>query len=124
MSRMTFPGYEDLSLEQDEVYNLPLDGKSLVSGPPGTGKSVMALYRAQALSIDDRTPAILMFNNVLKQYIALHAAKLGVADGVETFHCWFRREATLPLSGCVTADYTVPVTPRVHSATVSSHGGT
>jgi superfamily I DNA/RNA helicase len=82
------PSYEDLSDEQDEVYNLPLDGNYLVSGPPGTGKSVMALYRAEALTIDDRSPSILMFNNVLKQYTQLHAGKLGVAGNVETFHRW------------------------------------
>jgi DNA helicase IV len=82
------PSYEDLSDEQDEVYNLPLDGNYMVSGPPGTGKSVMALYRAEALTIDDRTPSILMFNNVLKQYTQLHAGKLGVAGNVETFHRW------------------------------------
>lgn len=82
------PSYEDLSDEQDEVYNLPLDGNFLVSGPPGTGKSIMALYRAEALTIDDRNPSILMFNNVLKQYTQLHAGKLGVAGNVETFHRW------------------------------------
>jgi superfamily I DNA/RNA helicase len=82
------PSYEDLSHEQDDVFNLPLDGNFLVSGPPGTGKSVMALYRAEALTIDDRNPAILMFNNVLKQYTQLHARRLGVSGNVETFHRW------------------------------------
>lgn len=85
------PSYEDLSEEQDEIYNLPLDGNYLVSGPPGTGKSVMALYRAQALTIDEREPWILMFNNVLKQYTVRHAVGLGVADNVETFHRWIRQ---------------------------------
>ncbi|MGZ4531336.1 MAG: AAA family ATPase [Mycobacteriaceae bacterium] len=82
------PSYEDLSTEQDDVFNLPLDGNYLVSGPPGTGKSVMALYRAEALTIDDRDPAILMFNNVLKQYTQRHAARLGIEKNVETFHRW------------------------------------
>jgi DNA helicase IV len=82
------PTYEDLSEEQDSIYNLPLDGNYLVSGPPGTGKSVMALYRAEALTIDDRSPAILMFNQVLKQYTQRHAQSLDLADNVETFHRW------------------------------------
>jgi superfamily I DNA/RNA helicase len=82
------PSYEDLSEEQDEIYNLPLDGNFLVSGPPGSGKSVMALYRAEALTIDDRSPSILMFNNVLKQYTQRHAAELGIDDNIETFHRW------------------------------------
>ena len=85
------PSYEDLSEEQDEVYNLPLDGNYLISGPPGTGKSVMALYRAEALTIDDRSPSILMFNNVLKQYTQRHAVRLGIENNVETFHRWMNR---------------------------------
>ena len=62
------PAFEDLSKEQDLIYNLDLDGNYLVTGPPGTGKSVMALYRAQVLTFDDREPALLMYNNVLQQY--------------------------------------------------------
>jgi DNA helicase IV len=85
------PSYEDLSEEQDDVYNLPLDGNYVVSGPPGTGKSVMALYRAEALTIDERTPSILMFNNVLKQYTRRHAAALGIEEHVETFNRWMHR---------------------------------
>ena len=67
---MRLPAFEDLSKEQDLIYNLDLDGNYLVSGPPGTGKSVMALYRAQVLTFDDREPALLMYNNVLQQYTA------------------------------------------------------
>jgi DNA helicase IV len=84
------PTYEDLSREQDAIYNLPLNGNYLVSGPPGTGKSVMALYRAEALTIDDRTPAILMYNQVLRQYTQRHSARLNLTDRVKTFHGWMR----------------------------------
>lgn len=85
---MKLPAFEDLSKEQDLIYNLDLDGNYLVSGPPGTGKSVMALYRAQALTIDDRQPAILMFSKVLCQYTEQAAKEIGVAGYVTTFHKW------------------------------------
>lgn len=86
---MKLPAFEDLSKEQDLIYNLDLDGNFLVSGPPGTGKSVMALYRAQVLTFDDREPAVLMYNNVLQQYTEQAANEVDVAGYVTTFHKWF-----------------------------------
>ena len=85
---MKLPAFEDLSKEQDLIYNLALDGNYLVSGPPGTGKSIMALYRAQVLTFDDREPALLMYNNVLQQYTAQAAATLEIAGFVQAFHSW------------------------------------
>ncbi|MBF6095722.1 hypothetical protein [Nocardia cyriacigeorgica] len=86
---MRLPDFEDLSTEQDRFYSLGLDGNYLVSGPPGTGKSVMALYRAQALTFDDREPAVLMYSKVLRQYTEQAAKELGIAGYVTTFHKWF-----------------------------------
>lgn len=86
---MKLPAFEDLSKEQDLIYNLDLDGNYIVSGPPGTGKSVMALYRAQVLTFDDREPAVLMYSNVLKQYTEQAANDIDVAGYVTTFHSWF-----------------------------------
>jgi DNA helicase IV len=88
---LKLPAFEDLSKEQDLIYNLDLDGNYLVSGPPGTGKSVMALYRAQVLTFDDREPALLMYNNVLQQYTEQAAGTLEVAGFVRTFHSWIWR---------------------------------
>lgn len=85
---MKLPTFEDLSYEQDEVYNLPLDGSHVVTGAPGTGKSVMALYRAQALEIDERRPTVIMFSNVLKQYTEDAASELKLEGQISTFHGW------------------------------------
>ena len=86
---MKLPAFEDLSKEQDLIYNLDLDGNYIVSGPPGTGKSVMALYRAQVLTFDDREPAVLMYSKVLQQYTEQAANEVEVAGYVTTFHKWF-----------------------------------
>ena len=86
---MKLPAFEDLSKEQDLIYNLDLDGNYLVSGPPGTGKSVMALYRAQVLTIDEREPAVLMYSRVLCQYSEQAADEIDVGMYVNTFHSWF-----------------------------------
>lgn len=85
---MKLPAFEDLSKEQDLIYNLDLDGNYVVSGPPGTGKSVMALYRAQVLAFDDREPAVLMYSKVLQQYTEQAADEAGVSGCVTTFHKW------------------------------------
>jgi hypothetical protein len=86
------PTYQDLSREQHEVYFMRLDGTHLVTGPPGTGKTVMALWRAQALNVDDRPVNILMHSNVLKGYTSLAAAEVGVDGGVETYRRWFKNQ--------------------------------
>ncbi|MFJ4171662.1 3'-5' exonuclease [Paenarthrobacter sp. NPDC089714] len=86
---MKLPAFEDLSKEQDLIYSLELDGNYLVSGPPGTGKSVMALYRAQMLTFDEREPSVLMYSRVLKQYTEQAATEADVAGYVKTFHGWF-----------------------------------
>jgi superfamily I DNA/RNA helicase len=86
---MRLPAFQDLSKEQDEINNLPLDGNHLVTGPPGTGKTVMALYRAQILHIGGRPSNLLMFSNVLAQYTKLAAETLELDGTVRTFHSWF-----------------------------------
>ena len=87
---MNLPVLQDLSKEQLEIYGLPLKGTYLVSGPPGTGKSVMAVYRAQMQQ--ERAPDVqvrlLMFNNTLKSYTSGAAESQGVGGAVETFHRW------------------------------------
>lgn len=86
---MRLPAYEDISGEQGDATALPLDGNHLVTGAPGTGKSVVALYRAQTLWFDDRTPTVLMYNRLLRQYTDGATGDLGAEVTVATFHTWF-----------------------------------
>lgn len=85
---MRLPTYEELSKEQDRVHNLPLDESCLVTGPPGTGKTVMALYRASALDEDDRDVALLMYSRLLDQYVQSALEELGIEGRSSTFHSW------------------------------------
>jgi superfamily I DNA/RNA helicase len=82
------PSYQDLSKEQDRINNLPLDGSYLVVGPPGTGKTVMALYRASMLARKRARLAILMHNRLLSQYTSDAAEELDVEAHVDTFAHW------------------------------------
>ena len=86
---MRLPTYQDLSREQDKINNLPLDASHVVIGPPGTGKTVMALYRAEMLSDEGEKAFLLMYSNLLSQYTSSAVDELGIDGMVKTFHKWF-----------------------------------
>lgn len=87
---MRTPSYEDLSKEQDAICVLaPLDGATLVSGPPGTGKTVVAFYRAEVAAKKQQTPRLIMYNNVLWKYSSNASRNKKVKEGVNTFFSWF-----------------------------------
>ncbi len=84
------PKYQDLSGEQQEVYELPLDGNYLVSGPPGTGKTVMALYRAQQYRKAGREVVLLSFNRLLNDFMGEGARSLGIRPVVVAYTMWLK----------------------------------
>lgn len=88
---MRLPAYQDLSTEQDKALNLPLDGNFLLGGPPGTGKTVIAIYRAKMLADTGNEPRLLMYNNVLAQYTSDATEHLNISVYVNTFHRWFKQ---------------------------------
>lgn len=66
---MRLPNSKDMSTEQKRVYlNAPLDGEILVSGPPGTGKTVIAFLRAETLARKKQSVTVIMYNRVLQTY--------------------------------------------------------
>lgn len=87
---MRTPTYEDLSKEQDAICVLaPLDGATLVSGPPGTGKTVVAFYRAETGAKKGQVPRVVMYNTVLRQYSSNASRHKAVRSGVSTWDSWF-----------------------------------
>jgi DNA helicase IV len=86
---LRLPALEELSREQEEVIDLPLDGSYLVTGPPGTGKTVMAIYRAGMLNAKGEQARFLMYNNVLSDYTAGAVKSQDFASMVSTYHSWF-----------------------------------
>ena len=88
MKRLTFL---DLAPEQqDHLLDLPFEGRYLVSGPPGTGKTELAVQRAVMLDIAGRDVVFLTFSNVLRQYADTLARHLGFRGTVTTCHKWFK----------------------------------
>ena len=59
----------ELSEEQEEIYyDSPFEGVIIIIGPPGSGKTIMGLIRADALSDYFEKITIVMFNQVLFQF--------------------------------------------------------
>jgi superfamily I DNA/RNA helicase len=88
---LELPEFDALSGEHDDVLALPLDESCLITGPPGTGKTVMAIYRASMLHRSGRQTLLLMFGRLLSSYTTAAIAKLQIDGVVSTYHSWFPR---------------------------------
>ena len=65
-----------LDVDQRKLYeDAPIDGAILITGPPGTGKTVIAAHRAIKLSRLGNSVVLGMFNKVLRRYTS-HAGQL------------------------------------------------
>jgi superfamily I DNA/RNA helicase len=81
----------ELSSEQQNLLlDLPFDGRFLISGPPGSGKTLLAVSRAIMLDIADRSVVLLTYSNVLRQYAESFASELGFRGRIMTCHKWFQ----------------------------------
>lgn len=65
---MRLPSFSELSEEQLDVCQAPLDGTTIVIGPPGSGKTVVALFRKSTAEKLDAQTGVVVYNNVLQTY--------------------------------------------------------
>ena len=77
---MRLPTYDELASveEQLEVLEHPLDQSLFVAGPPGSGKTVLALQRAQMMAGIHETVPIVTYNRMLRRLLALMRNASGV----------------------------------------------
>jgi len=57
--------------EQLQVLEHPLDQALFVAGPPGSGKTVLALQRAQMMAVTQEPVPIVTYNRMLRRLLAL-----------------------------------------------------
>ncbi|MUJ28080.1 AAA family ATPase [Aliivibrio fischeri] len=87
---MRMPNARQISEEQQDVFeDAPITGNVLVTGPPGTGKTVIAFLRAQALSKKSTSVTVLMYNRVLRRYTENVAKDIQGEVTSKTMHSWF-----------------------------------
>ena len=74
-----FPSSADLSREQQKIYSEHLEKALLITGPPGTGKTVMAIMRGQRIIEHEQySTSLLMNNKVLKDFTESNTKKIDV----------------------------------------------
>jgi superfamily I DNA/RNA helicase len=88
---LELPDFDALSTEQEDVLDIPLGQSSLIVGPPGTGKTVMAIYRAEALHKAGHETLLLMYNRLLSTYTKSAVKQRKIDGAVATYHSWFPR---------------------------------
>ena len=91
---MEFPSSKDLDEEQNEIYlNAGLDRPVLITGPPGSGKTVMGIYRAASLAAKQVPVWIVVRNRTLASFMGPWLEEAYEEDmvipKVTTFHSWF-----------------------------------
>lgn len=87
---MKMPNARQISEEQQDIFEeAPMDGSILVSGPPGTGKTVIAFLRACLLAKKKQDVTVLMFNRVLRRYTENVAQEAEGLVQSKTMHSWF-----------------------------------
>ncbi len=68
---MRMPNSRQISDEQEEIYtDAPMEGSVMIAGPPGTGKTVIAFLRGNALNKRKKSAKVLMYSRVLQKYTA------------------------------------------------------
>lgn len=87
------PNGGDLSEEQIDIINLPVTKDWVIKGAPGTGKTVMAIYRAGQASATAKGKPVLMlvYNNPLMRFLSTAVEESNFKNvRVSTYHQWLR----------------------------------
>ncbi|MEU2073423.1 hypothetical protein [Streptomyces sp. NPDC013489] len=80
--------------QRDCLDGLPLAGHHVVSGPPGSGKSLLAAHRTVHLALTGRPTLLLSYSNLLRQLLdgTLQGLTVRGAPAVaSTVHSWVHR---------------------------------
>jgi len=89
---MYIPTYTELSEEQLVVLNLPEKGRFLVTGPPGTGKTIMALKRAELANNSGMGVELIMMGKPLSEATSQAASGIGIDGDAKTYHSYLWRK--------------------------------
>lgn len=81
------PDYSSLNPQQVDMINLPTSRNFMIKGSPGTGKTVIAIYRAAQMR--NKKVLLLVYNRPLMLYLKSAIAEMRLANcTVNTYHSW------------------------------------
>lgn len=69
---MKLPSWDELKGEKLAIIDHPLDQSMLVVGPPGSGKTLLALHRTERLKGAGRERRVITYNKMLCRLVELH----------------------------------------------------
>ncbi len=105
---MRLPTWDELVPEQLDVMEHPLDQPLFVAGPPGSGKTVLAVRRAEAVSGEGKNVALITYNRMLRRLSTLLSQGDAVPSTMHSFayHDYRNRTGMPPVSTILgTYDY-------------------
>lgn len=92
----------DIDDDQYKILNAVLDKSCIVSGCAGSGKSVLALLKAQRIQKEKGTNyQIIVFTKALCNYMNAGRKELGLTNTFKYHHQWANRD------GCPSSDYII-----------------
>lgn len=88
---MKIPEYSELTDSQRNIANLPPVNNYVITGEPGTGKTVIALYMAKNFAAQGKKVLFLIHNRPLKQFIDSQIFGMKFGFSVQTFDGWINK---------------------------------
>ncbi len=90
MNNKNFVHYSDLTPSQAKIVNLPPTKNYVITGAPGTGKTVVALYMAEKFSQSGKKVLFLVHNRPLMLYLQSMYGNDSPFE-INTFNAWFNK---------------------------------
>lgn len=91
---MKLPRWSDLIGTQRDVFQYPTNKPLFVVGPPGSGKTVLAIQRAQQVTNDSQNATIVTFNRMLRRLVSSASDEAVTASTMHSFLRSYCRQYT------------------------------
>jgi DNA helicase IV len=90
---ITIPTIEQLTDKQWEVQDLPIAGRYLITGGPGSGKTSIAIRRTEYIKSDDPNATVTAFllTNTLNDFFGDGIRSLNITSNVQVWAKWQRK---------------------------------
>lgn len=103
--RSFFVRDSELDDYQRKIINKRTDNSFIVKGCAGSGKSILALWKAKQIQNENKgSYQIIVFTKALKQYMADGIRQVGLNSSNVTYHWWWENRLDCPSSDYIIVD--------------------